>query len=793
MEVTESVETTQEFVEDGDQGGVKRWCIELDLAEKDQEPWRKRAQKIVKRYKDESPSGEEEKKGGATLNIFWSNVETLKPALYSRTPKVQVERRFKDADPVGRLASTVLERSTAFCVDSYDFDRVMEAARDDYLIPGRGVARVRYVPTTEERTEKVYLETKRQALYRDGKKLTSKEALEAKGDEQGWYLESPYDEVVYEEALCDYIYWEDFLHSPARVWEEVRWVGFRSFMTRDELVRRFGDVGKKVKLDQIPKGFDEKTDYGVSHEFFKKAVVWEIWDKDSKTVYWISKGFKEGYLDKKDDPLRLKNFFPCTRPLLATTTSDSLVPVPDYCIVQDLLTEIDELTIKIGALVETIKVTGMYNPAVGEMGKLIEGDANKLYPARDWASYAQSGGIKGNVDFVPIDQNVNALQTLYEAREKAKQDLYEVTGISDIVRGFTQASETATAQQIKGQFATLRLSDRQRHIQKFARDLIALKAEIIAEHFQPQTIALMAGLEELSQQEPGALQMFDAAVELLRNDALRSFRIDIETDSTIAIDEDLEKQARTEFLNALGPFLNQSLQFMQSYPQLANSMGQVLLFTMRGFRVGRSVETAIEEDFAALQESIQAQLEAPPGPDPEQQKLEMEAQKLQLQAQSEAQKLQLKEMEAQFNAQLKVQEAATQAQIDQQKLAADIELKRTRLDLETALKAQEIRAEQAQALYEFSNQEQVKTMEQLRREQPQNSGVSIYMDELLAKDGKGADGKAASRAEQIGQVLQQLVNLQAAALVPKEREITIVRGPDGRAIGGRSVEKPAVQ
>ena len=73
-------------------------------------------------------------------------MQTLQPTLYARTPKPDVERRFRDQDPVSRLAATLLERCLAYAVDAFNFDAVMRAVVEDRLLPGRGVARVVYVP-----------------------------------------------------------------------------------------------------------------------------------------------------------------------------------------------------------------------------------------------------------------------------------------------------------------------------------------------------------------------------------------------------------------------------------------------------------------------------------------------------------------------------------------------------------------------------------------------------------------------------------------------------------------------
>ena len=82
----------------------------------------------------------------APYNILWSNTQVMKPTLYARMPKVVVERRHKDIDPVGRLAAQIAERATSFMLatqqDSFNF--AMISAVEDRLLPGRGIAWLRY-------------------------------------------------------------------------------------------------------------------------------------------------------------------------------------------------------------------------------------------------------------------------------------------------------------------------------------------------------------------------------------------------------------------------------------------------------------------------------------------------------------------------------------------------------------------------------------------------------------------------------------------------------------------------
>jgi hypothetical protein len=95
-------------------------------------------------------------------------------------------------------------------------------------------------------------------------------------------------------------------------------------------------------------------------------------------------------------------------------------------------------------------------------------------------------------------------------------------------------------------------------------------------------------------------QQFDAACALIKSDGVRGFKLDIEADSTIAADEQAEKQARTEFLQQMIPMLEQVVPLAQGNPPLAALAKEMSLFAVRGFRVARTLEEAFEQAFDAI-------------------------------------------------------------------------------------------------------------------------------------------------------------------------------------------------
>lgn len=639
---------------------AQRWISEIGLAEKDTADWYRRGKLINARYVDERKNISETRRRFA---ILWSNVQTLGPALYARTPTAVVSRRFKDPDPVGRMASEVLERAVNFSLEDYDFDRVMMLCRQDYLLPGRGQVWITYVP---------HMKQARLPLI-DGKDVTGREYEpdDIDEDEEGQYVTE--DQVEYEEARCGHIAWQDFFTNPAREWSEVRWVAKRSYMTRQALVKRFGAIGKLVPLDWSPNGYNTNSNDADKDEQFKKAVIYEVWDADSRKAYWVSKGWTSRCLDIRPDPLKLKDFFPCPPALLTTTAPDSIIPAPDYTLYQDQAEEVDELTGRMGLLIDALRLNGFY--AADEKGLiqqvLQKGNENKLIPVDSWAAFAERGGTKGLIEWLPLDMVAKALQACIETRKQVLDDIYQITGISDIMRGDTEAQETAAAQRMKGNWGSLRIRDRKAEIARFARDIIRIKAEIIAEHFSEDTLKKMTGVQMYStiaerdmagqqyqmmaqqaqaQQQPPPPEppmlgspTWEEVMALLKDNALRSFRIDIESDSTVEPDATEQQEQAVQFVTTIGTVLAQSAEVVAMAPPLGKLVGESVKFLTRRFAVGRDMEETIDQVMDAIGQMPPPAAGAPAG-DPNAVKVgELELQTEQLKQQGA---MQVKQMEA---------------------------------------------------------------------------------------------------------------------------------------------------
>lgn len=680
-----------------DERHQKYWLAEIARAEKHFRDWFDKSDKLMKLYRHESVEGFDNRR----FAMLWANTEVLKPAVYARSPVPQVSRRFKDKDPTGRVASELLERASSYEVERMNLDAVLRSVRDDLLLPGRGTAWVRF-----------------EADFSNGPDDEAPKAAGTEELEDDDQAPAMTETVTGQRAVVDFVPRKQFLHSPARTWEEVWWVAKISYLDKEAGEERFGErwEAADVQCDhRANKANSSEDDPTISSK--AQATIYEVWCKRTGKVYFIAKQGKLA-LEVTAPPLRFENFWPCPKPVYSTVTTDSLIPVPDYRYYQDQAEEINRLTERIGKLTDGLKLVGFY-PAGGpdDVSSAIEkalnpNSENQMIPVSSWAAFAEKGGSNAIV-WLPIREVAETIARCVELRSQLVQDVYQITGISDILRGATNADETATAQSIKAQWGSIRIRDRQQEMARFSRDLIRMVCEVISENFDPMRIAQMAnkvppevpmlpppapGMEQdpayqqaqaEAQEAQAEADQLQKAMHLLRDEELRGFRIDIETDSTIQPDEDADKQRRTEFVTAIGSLMQQAIPTLQQAPELAGMIKESIMFTVRGFRAGRVLEQEIEEGFDRLVQRIEQQA-ANPQPDPQvealEKKAEVEAKKAEADIQNKQTLAGLKAEETRANIGMKVVETQ-----------ADIMMNREKHDANLAMTIEKAQADAARA------------------------------------------------------------------------------------------------
>lgn len=485
-------------------------------------------------------------------NIFWSSVETLKPFLYFKQPTPFIVRSRKTSGEIESLAATILERALIWNMKQYDFDSVIKYARNDFLLSGMGILWEQYCPSFKNLGTE-YIKTHEQV--------------------DSIYV-SPLTFIADNEKV--------------NVWEDINWIARKNFLS----------------LAEVDENFEEKVTEYLKTRYGDEAriCVYEIWDKPSKSIYYLSPEYPFDFLDVYEDTLHLSGFFPCPKPIMSTLTNDGIIPVPDYVEIKNLLEELDGVNNRMRLTMQALKVSGCYDNSFPELANILDKDVT-LISLSDFEKLKDAGGIKGIIDFAPIEQYIVALQALAERRQVLINSIYEVTGVSDIMRGSSQAKETATAITQKTNFGTLRNQDRQNDMQRFLKDLLRIKAEIICEQFSPEFLISFLTLEEKSDMDKAI-----KAVKLLKSDKLRSMVIDLETDGCYNIAQ--EEERTLSVLRNINEMISLAFGIVSKQPALLPLYRQMLESAVATMPKARQFDAAVETAF----EKISKELNTPDEP-----------------------------------------------------------------------------------------------------------------------------------------------------------------------------------
>lgn len=641
-----------ETPEKGEDGVVRTWMKQIELARKTEKNWRQDAKTAISIYSNDVYK-QNDKDRKEMFNIFWANVETKRPALYSTPPRPDIRRRFKDNNQLGKVISELLERATTYTLDCSESDDVLKAAVNDMLLAGRGVTRIKYIPTIE----------------------SGDVPEDAEEDFE------PEETVVYEEVVYEQVQWDEFTRGPGDTWEEVPFIAFDHRLTKDQMEEKFPDFAEKVQYDVTTSDKSDENNGESDETVFKRCLVHEIWDKENREIIFIAPSYKDTAIGKEEDTLKLKDFYPIPQPLYAIQNSTTLVPATEYSMYQTLAEELEQITKRIKRLISGLRLRGLYDSTIAEMSKIFDADDNEFIPATDLGRLIESGGLDKAIWQLPMEMYSNVLEKLYFYRQSLIQQIYEITGISDILRGDTQASETLGAQKLKAQYGSQRLQEQQKEVQRYARDLLRLTSEVICEKFSPETLTLMTGMQFPTQEQKAMAQVavataaqfqrpppeeakavlsqpsWEEVEQIMKDDVLIAYRIDVETDSTIQASQQEDQQAITNLLGMMAQYFNSIGPAIESGAISMEAAKKLGVAFIRKFKMGRDVEDAFE---TSEEEGEQKD----PAEQAEMQKEQMELQGQQMETQARQSELQI---EGQLK-QLELQTAQMKAQADQEKI-----------------------------------------------------------------------------------------------------------------------------
>lgn len=647
------------------------WLKKIERAKKDEEGWRKDAAEAISIYE----AGETKEAPKPSFNILHSNIEITVPSLYNSTPIPDVRRRFGDADPMAKIAVDVIERALSYTIDTYDFDGQMVEVTRDAELAGRGQLRIRYKPNMEEQK-----------------------------DEAGEAFES----VGYQEVTCEHVIWDKWGHGPARHWAEVPWVYFEHDLTHDDLVKLgvSAERIKKLAFDGSDNDSHGDKDKAAGSGVLKTVRAYEVWERATRKVFWVAEQDKSKFLAIQDDPLKLEQFFPVPKPMQPLRIRTGLTPIVPYKIYEPQVRELDRVTTRINNLVAQLKVRGIYDKRMSmELELLRECVDGQYVPVDDAAAFSTAGGgLDKAVAHWPLAEIVAALQQLYVQREQIKQVIYEITGLSDVLRGATDPNETLGAQQLKAQQGSTRLSQRQRMVSDVARDVMRMKAEIISNHFTTENLAAMT-----------SIQIPPDAEQVLRSDLMRAYRIDVEADSTVRADLARTQEQINLFLQSTGTYATAMAPIMMQMPDSKAAIMEIYGSFARHFKLGKSAEDALEKVLEAAR-----QPQPPPPPSPEEQKAQLEQQKMQAQMALDEQKGQREMAKMQAELQMKQQMAEIDMHMKQVELQlkqqlAELEMQKAQMEL--GLKRETMALDREAKVFDIQTKQQMTQVDiQARRE-----------------------------------------------------------------------------
>jgi hypothetical protein len=647
-----SLESRSDF-KDNPSDQYRFWQKELGASSSRLRKFRNMGTKIVTRFLGGSKTTGDSRDGDSRsgmfrLNLFHSNVVTLQSMLYVDLPEVIVSRRFDDPnDDEGRVASMIMERllNNDIQENGEEYECTLKAALQDRLLPGLGVARVRYEVETGPDPE------------------TGEEV------------------VTFEDAPVDYYHWRDVGWGWGRTFADLPWVAFRTWMKKDDIAERFGEEaaeGVQLKQESVVTNPQEEPVEADEDSPWRKAEVWEIWDKESRKIIWLSPGYDK-VLDTRDDTLGLSGFFPCAPFLLANQTTSLYVPVADFYLAQDLYNEVDILQTRISIITEAVKVVGVYDRAAEGIGRMFkEGTDNDLIPVDNWALFAEKGGISGQIDWVPIDEISSTLLKLRELRDEAIGLLQQVTGMSDIMRGELGGQYEGVGQsQLKAKFGSVRVQALQDDLAKFASDLLQLKAEVISRHFEPETIAKRANVDKTFD-----VETIPAAIQLIKDPDQARLRVKVKPESVGMADYAQLKQERTDYISSIASFFQAVGPIFQEEPGAKPYFMELLKWGLAGFKGSNEIEAVMDK---AIEVSNQAAIAGVEKPDKD-----AEKEKAKSQGQMELENLKhqntLAQIDAKKNADLAIRQNDLQAdmQTKQNEMQAEMQQGKAELHLELA-------------------------------------------------------------------------------------------------------------
>jgi len=711
-----SIEEAKDFIRQSEEGR-KDWMAWADRS------WRE----IKKKSQDGRlwSTAPNSKKGTGKFPIWNSTLKIRQPIIFSRTPTPVGEDTTQDGmDNLGATAALLKERLAESLIRDADFFDEMCFSRDDFLIANLGTGRVYYGCEDIKEKVKIRITPQKDPVTGDviffdenGQQIVTDDIGQ---DDDGFFYES--DQVVDvrdERVWYEHHFYKDFYPEPlAHKWGHVRRVAFAKHYSREAFKETFGARA----LLTVPEPDPEKE-----RMKRKNIKVFELWDDYTNEVVWFAENGSDFIKPKKltekyegDDEEQevrnglygLRKFFPCTKPLLINQPTDEFYPVIEFYQLTDLIEDIHRLFSRMIAVTKAIRARVLFDSTItglqAALNEATDGDAFGVTNLSQALSKA-GGTLDGVVQYIPIEKLIQSLEQLYTAFDMRLNAFYQLTGTSDLLRGQTDTVErTYGEQQMKEKYALNQIAQFQWKMQEYVCDNINLMCEVALKNFSDESLDKHIVPRTLPADHQ---QRYIAALELLKSDDGR-FRVSLETDSTIALNEEFNKQAAIEMVNALTAALEKTAATATNNPALAVPELHAMKFLVQSFRQGKVFQAELTQ---AIDEVIESTKNAQPQYNKdaemaqikrEEMQMNMALQQYKMQSDAQIKMAEFNQKEAilavqfqleQMKAGQKNQEAAAKIELGYQQLFADMQKVQAELILQRDKLAAEAQAGQSSA------------------------------------------------------------------------------------------------
>jgi hypothetical protein len=491
--------------------------------------------------------------------LYWSVVGVEHVGVYSNQPVADVRPSNQSKNPLFISVARMVQRGLTKCIDHPSFDESMHRSVDDFLAMSLGVVRI-----------------KLDSIINTTRNIVPIFGTDAMGQPvQVGSRPEDIEEIGEQTLRWEYVPWRRFGWEPCNNWKHCSWIYFRHRMTQLQIKKRFGKTVKASK---------DQNDRVTTNEWKAKTFdIYEVWDKDKKRVLFIAKGEEEP-IEVMEDPLGLIEFWPIPQPMMTNLPSEELIPQPDYDYIRFYDSELNRLHERRASLTEQIKAAGAFDIGMPELSDMLELEDGEMKGVQNLMQRINAaGGVDGIMYFLPIAEKVEALRVVTEQIQIVKSQVDEMLGISDIVRGVTAASETATAQEIKGRWVGVRLTRKRETVIYTVKSMLRIMAQLLVSHITPQNLQRMTQMD-----------ISEEMMQVLKNDMMMEFSIDIETDSTVAKDEFKERETFQEMLNGVAQFAQSVLPMVQQNALPADVSSAVLSAALKPYaKYDRNLEEAL--------------------------------------------------------------------------------------------------------------------------------------------------------------------------------------------------------